>query len=89
MSIEERSLPREGGGQHGVLEQCAVRKNEMQGAADRRAPEAADPLAGRDAPGSSKNFLFFGVGRCKATQQIDYPHKQCSALHVKDHPKRR
>jgi GR25 family glycosyltransferase involved in LPS biosynthesis len=60
-----------GGAQHVMLEQCAVQIDEMQGAADRRAPEADDPAAGR---------------RCRATQQIGYLHEQCSALHVKDHP---
>ncbi len=60
-----------GGTQHVMLEQCAVQIDEMQGAADRRAPEADDPAAGR---------------RCRATQRIGYLHKQCSALHVKDHP---
>ncbi len=54
-----------------MLEQCAVQIDEMQGAAEWRAPEAADPAAGR---------------RCRATQQIGYLHKQGSALHVKDHP---
>ena len=53
-----------------MLEQCAVQIDEMRGAAERRVPEADDPAAGR---------------RCRATQQIDYLHKQCSALHVKDH----
>ena len=61
----------EGGAQHVMQEQCAVQIDEMQGAAERRAPEADDPAAGR---------------RCRATQQIGYLHKQCSALHVKDHP---
>ena len=50
-----------------MLEQCAMQIGEMRGAAERRVPEAADPAAGR---------------RCRATQQIDYLHKQCSALHV-------
>jgi len=35
-----------GGAQHVVLEQCAVQMDKMQGAAERRAPEAADPAAG-------------------------------------------
>lgn len=38
----------------------------------RRVPEADDPAWGR---------------RCRATQQIGYLHKQCSALHVKDYRK--
>ena len=53
-----------------MLEQCAVQIDEMQGAAERRVPEAADPKEGR---------------RCRATQRIGYLHEQCSALHVKDH----
>ena len=61
-----------GGARHVTLEQCAVQIDEMQGAAERRVPEADDPAVGR---------------RCRATQQIGYLHKQCSALHVKDHPK--
>jgi len=59
----------------------------MQGAADRRAPDAGNPEWGCRRPGPPKNFPFFGAGRCRATQQIGYLHKQCSALHVKDHQK--
>jgi len=76
-----------GGAQHVMLEQCGVQIDEMQGAADRRAPDAGNPEWGCRRPGPPKNFPFFGAGRCRATQQIGYLHKQCSALHVKDHQK--
>ena len=58
------------GPQHVMLGQCTVQIDAMQGAAERRAPEADDPIEGR---------------RCKTTQQIAYLHMQCSALRVKDH----
>jgi hypothetical protein len=45
-----------------MLEQCAVQIDEMQGAADRRAPEADDPAAGRRSLGAPKKLPVFWGG---------------------------
>ena len=51
-----------------MLGQCAVQIDDMQGAAKRRAPEAADPAAGRRCPGVLKKLpVFWG----KALQGIN------------------
>ena len=43
-----------------MLEQCAVQIDEMQGAAERRAPEADDPKRVGEAWGPQKTSRFLG-----------------------------
>ncbi len=56
-----------------MLKSCDAQVGEMQGAAERRIPEAGDPKAGR---------------RCRATQLIACLRKQNSALLAKNYHKR-